>query len=155
MPKRILLVTCLVCWLAGCDALVPDEPVPFTHVERVNALRVQINGTTMIRDRWDWEAFWQRHGGALPAPAVDFERQTVLGVFYGGSLYGGCHSDVEVVEAVRRDGDALEVRVGPLPDLGICRQVVYPLDIVVVDVPAREVRTAHFKGRVPSPFRPY
>ena len=149
MPKQVLFVLSLVMAAAGCDMLVPNEPVSYTDLDEVAALRVQINGTTVIRDRWEWDRFWQQHGGGADAPDVDFERQVVLGVFYGGSLHAGCHSEVDVVAAVRHEGDALEILVGPLPDLGPCRAVVYPLDIVVAEVPAWDIRTVRFTGRVP------
>ena len=106
-----------------------------------------VNGTTVIRDQSRLESFARYPGGDLaPVPEVDFDRQLVVGVFYGGSLHGGCGGDVEVVEAVRSEGDALVVEVGPLPDLGPCRAIVYPAEMVVVDAKSWDVR---FVGEVP------
>ena len=151
MLKWTLLVSCVALWLTGCDVFFSDEPVPYADLDEVAVLQVQIDGTTVIRSRSEWDMFWQqhKHSGGPSAPEVDFERQVVLGVFYGGSLHAGCRSEVDVVAAVRRDGDALEVLVGPLPDLGPCRAVMHPLDVVVADVPAWEARTVRFIGRVP------
>ena len=149
MSKVCLPVLAATLALAGCDASAPDGPVPFADVEEAGALRVQVTGTTVIKGRSDWAQFWDRHGGPDPVPAVDFDRQFVVGVFYGGSLRAGCRSEVDVVEAVERDGDAVRVRVGPLPDLGPCRAVVYPADVVVVDVSASEPVEVRFTGEVP------
>ena len=154
-----LLPLAAVLALAGCDALSSDEPVAYADVERAEALRVQVTGTTVtvIRDRSSWERFWSGHvgtagpdGAGIAAPEVDFERQTVVGVFYGGSLHAGCGSSVDVVRSAREESGAVEVEVGPLPDLGPCRAVVYPLDLVVLDVPPSEALDVRFVGAVPT-----
>ena len=132
--------------LAGCDAFSLDEPVPFERLALPTSA-VFVNGTTVIRDQTRLESFARYQGGDLaPVPEVDFERQLVVGVFYGGSFHAGCSGDVEVVEAVRLEGDRLVVEIGPLPDLGPCRAVVYPAEMVVVDAESFDVR---FAGEVP------
>ena len=149
MPKTFLCITLVALTLAGCDALSSDEAVSFSKAEQTEALRVQVTGTTVLRDRSEWTSFWERHGGSGPAPAVDFDQQLVVGVFYGGSPRAGCQSAVNVVGSVLRDGNTVRVQIKPLPDLGSCRAVVYPLDVVVVDVPASEALAVRFEGRVP------
>lgn len=139
--------------LVGCGFLSSSEssgePVSFSNVERVENLRVRISGTTVIRSRFDWERFWKKHGGDVPVPTADFNRQTVLGVFYGGSLHGGCRSRVHVIREVRQEGETLSVDVGKLPDLGPCRMVVHPIDLVAVDVDPSQALDVDFKGQVP------
>jgi hypothetical protein len=135
--------------LAGCDVFYGGEAVPFSRVERIDHLRVQVSGTTVIRDQSSWEAFWQQHGEKTPAPSVDFQRETVFGVFYGGAFHSGCRSAVEVIRDVNRSGGTVEIRIGPLPDLGPCDAVVYPLDVVVADVPPSQVLDVRFRGHLP------
>jgi hypothetical protein len=146
MPKSFSLATVALLALAGCDAVSPGGSVGFAQLD-LPAQPVLINGTTVIRDQTTLESFargWD--GNVVPLPTVDFERQMVVGVFYGGSFHGGCSSQVDVVETVRHDGDALVVSVGALPDLGICQAVVYPADMVVVDAVSPKVR---FVGKLP------
>ena len=134
--------------LVGCDLLSSSDsgkPVSFSHVERMENLRVRISGTTVIRSRSDWERFWKKHEGEVPVPTVNFDRQTVLGVFYGGSFHVGCRSRVDVIRDVRRDGETLSVDVGKLPDLGPCRGV---RNVVAVDIAPSQALDVDFKGHV-------
>lgn len=138
--------------LTGCDLLSSSEsgdPVSFSNVERVENLRVRISGTTVIRSRSDWKTFWMKHEGDVPIPTVDFNRQIVVGVFYGGSLHGGCRSRVDVIRDVHQEGEILSVEVGKLPDLGPCRMIVYPIDVVTVNVSPSKALDVNFKGKVP------
>lgn len=151
---------CLFCYallfaslLVGCDLISSSEfsgePVSFSNVERGENLRVRISGTTVIRSGADWKTFWKKHGGEGSVPTVDFNRQTVLGIFYGGSLHGGCRSRVDVIREVRQEGETLSVDVGKLPDLGPCRMVVYPIDVVAVEVAPSQALEVDFRGQVP------
>jgi hypothetical protein len=138
--------------LVGCDLLSSSdsgEPVSFSNVERGENLRVRISGTTVIRSRADWKTFWKKHGGEGPLPAVDFDHQTVLGVFYGGSFHAGCRSRVDVIREVRQEGETLSVDVRKLPDLGPCRMVVHPIEVVAVEVPPSQALDVGFRGQVP------
>ena len=53
----------------------------------------------------------------------------LIGVQWGGG-YSGCSSLVEAIESIGIHDQRIEVRVGPLPDLGECLAVVYPIQIV-------------------------
>lgn len=152
MNKLLAVVLLAALGILGCDASSAGDAVPFSKVEEAERLTVRISGTTVLRTADEWAEFWKRHETTIPArsaPAVDFERQTVIGVFYGGSLYSGCHSQVEVIQEVEQVGRWLEVSVSALPDLGVCRAIVHPLDIVVVDIPPAQALDVRFKGQVP------
>lgn len=145
MLRVALLLAALA--LAGCDAFESSEPVAFARVA-LPASPMLVNGTTVIRDEYRLDAFTRREDGSrITVPDIDFDRQMVVGVFYGGSFHAGCRADVETIETVHVQGDALVVEVGPLPDLGPCRGVVYPAEMVVVDARADDVR---FVGAVPQ-----
>jgi len=145
MPKALLTGAVLLL-LAGCDAFSSGTQVSFSRLA-LPASPVLVNGTTVIRNPSQLESFARRQDGELATVSeVDFTRQLVVGVFYGGSFHGGCGGDVDVVEAVRTDGDALVVQIGPLPDLGPCRAIVHPAEMVVIDATAGRVR---FVGEVP------
>jgi len=145
--KALPLAVLALLALAGCDVFSSDDSVPFERLA-LPAHPVHVNGTTVIREQWRLETFARGTSGEMvPLPDVDFERQLVVGVFYGGSLHYGCGGPIEVVRAVRASGDALVVEIGPLPDLGPCRGNVYPAEMVVVDAASRDVR---FVGDVPG-----
>lgn len=147
MTKVSVLALTAALAFVGCDALSSDEPIPFARLD-LPASPVFVSGTTVIRDQSRLEAFARRQvGDPVPIPEVDFERHLVVGVFYGGSFHAGCSGDVEVIEAIRDEGDALVVEIGPLPDLGPCRAVVHPAEMVVVDAQASAVQ---FVGKVPK-----
>ena len=145
-PMSRVVLTALVV-LAGCDAFASGEPVAFTTLTAPME-RVAVNGTTVLRDPQALAAFVREtpNEGPVSFPDVDFERQIVLGVFYGGSFHAGCTGAVEVIESVQQERDELVVRIGPLPDLGPCRAVVYPSQLVVVDATSPKVR---FEGPLP------
>ncbi len=142
--------------LVGCDGFDAPAPVPFDALALRAALDVPVTGTTVIRDERTWTRFWAAHnqgfdanGQPLSAPAVDFTRQTVVGAFYGGSFHAGCNSAVDLVETVREVGGTVEVQLGRLPSLGVCRAVVHPIDLVVIDVPPSETFDLRFTGHLP------
>ncbi|PAP78411.1 hypothetical protein BSZ37_19275 [Rubrivirga marina] len=145
MPNVVLLLAALA--FAGCDVFESSEPVAFTRIA-LPARPVLVNGTTVVRGDYQLSAFTRSVNDSLiSVPTIDFDRQTVLGVFYGGSFHAGCRGNVETIEGIRLAGDALIVEVGPLPDLGPCRAIVYPSDMVVVNARATSVR---FVGAVPQ-----
>ena len=83
------------------------------------------------------------------APDVDFTRQVVIGVFYGGDVHAGCTHDVDVIRRAALDGRTLRVALASVPDLGPCRMVADPLDIAVVDVAPKAFVGVRFTGPLP------
>ncbi len=140
---------CVAALLTGCDFGSPDRILPLELVEETEAVRVQVTGTTVIRSASEWEAFWIGNGGPSPVPPVDFERQFVAGVFYGGTQRTGCENRVSLIESAFQFGREVEVRLKPLPDLGPCRAVVYPIDLVAFNAPVEGDYSVSFKGAVP------
>jgi hypothetical protein len=63
----------------------------------------------------EWQALWRRHAPGRPAPAVDFSKHMVIGVFLGSRSSGGYQ--VQITN-VRSEGDTMivqwsESRPGP------------------------------------------
>jgi hypothetical protein len=148
--------------LAGCDQLGTEQeetfvvaPVAFTNFEDVESLTRGNTGVAVLRDQAALDEFFEDHSpedDPAAAPAFDFDRQMLLAVFWGTG-YSGCANRVEAIETVLLrtffDGrnPQLEVRVGPLPDLGPCDAEVFPIQIVAVE-PNDE--TVLFGGDVPD-----
>ena len=119
--------------------------MPFSKLDL--APQILNAGTTVIKVQGGWESFWRQHGGVVPTTPVDFDRQLVLGVFY--SQRAGCTFEVDMIKEVRQARGLLTAEVGPLPDLGLCRMVVFPIDVVIVEVGPSAVSKVRFAGRVP------
>ena len=131
MPKVLALSVLALLVATGCDTLSADAPVEFDRLSAPPAIRFA--GTAVFRDPAAWEAFWQQNGGDGQAPDVDFDSQTVVGVFYGGQ--SGCDpaTAVGMIESADSDGAAATVKLRPLPNLGPCDRFFYPAEFVAVD----------------------
>jgi hypothetical protein len=90
MNRRRCLFLCLpaMAGLPGCG-VGGDEPTPLDlmHVPS-DSLGPVAAGTRVFRNIADWTAFWNAHPypnplGVVTAPAVDFGRHAVAGVFAG------------------------------------------------------------------------
>lgn len=123
---------------------VRAEPVAFENLREASNLRVRKSGTAVFKNAASWESFW--HSSLPPILAIDFKKQILIAVFWGGEPHSGCGDYVEAVESVSREGDRIRVHVGRLPSLGPCRVVVYPLQIIRID---RSDLPVIFTGEVP------
>ena len=52
-------------------------------VERGGQSRIAVPRQVTARTEAEWTALWREHAPGRPAPAVDFSREMVLGVFLG------------------------------------------------------------------------
>jgi hypothetical protein len=94
-----------------------DAPVEFVKVEgRALAFSTLDQGTrsgigearnVVVKDRGQWAALWAEHAGAqAEVPAVDFDRQMVIGVFLGRQR-DGCFSTT--ISSVSLSGSKISV----------------------------------------------
>ena len=148
--------------LAGCDQLGTEReetfvvaPVAFTSFEDVESLTRGNAGVAVLRDQAGLDRFFVVHSpeeDPATAPAFDFGQQMLLAVYWD-SGYTGCANRVEAIETVLLrtyfDGRSpqLEVRVGPLPDLGPCDAEVFPIQMIAVE---RNDETVLFGGDLPD-----
>lgn len=139
-----------------CGGLVIDEPaqeLAYESFEEAQHFAVLEPGVQVIRSEAVWTALWEETGNLYddsgekaPAPDVDFSQHMIIAIFWGDG-YSGCSSGVEAVEAVWLRDNEIEVRVGPLPDLGPCDALVYPVQMLRV---AASNRSVIFRGEVPG-----
>ena len=149
-----------VAGLGGCDLTQdesgpPGEPVSYDWVTRGYGTRVYEAQTRVFRDSLTWVQFWDEHVNlydqnheAYPAPSVDFDRRIIIGVYWG-HFYSGCQTinRIEAIEGIYDAGNRIVVDVGPVPDLGACRLLVYPTQVVSIPRPDKPVE---FTGKVPE-----
>ncbi len=146
---RVCLFLALCVLLPACDFFWDHgDAIPFRNVEEAGHLNVEQPGTAVFNDADSWEAFWYEHVTASPTPLpppIDFARRTAVGVFWDAQ--SGCDRRVEAVERVSRSAPhAVEVEVGPLPDLGPCDAIVQPVQVITF----RKAQHVGFVGIVPQ-----
>ena len=117
---------------------IGTEPVQleFSDMASMGYFRVEQAGTAVFRSQTEWNAFVHVHLNQITAipillPKADFDKQMVIGVFWGGG-FSGCANVSRSIESVRIVNNAVVVQVGPLKDLGECAVPVTPLHIVKI-----------------------
>jgi hypothetical protein len=90
----------------------------------------------VIRSQAEWDALWKRHvsieTNPPPPPAIDFNKQIVIGVFLGEKPTGGY--DVEIIRTEQSDS-ALVIHYrekSPLPGSIVIQAVTQPFHIIQV-----------------------
>jgi hypothetical protein len=69
--------------------LLIQAALSFTTVARGTASAIDEPREVVIRTPEEWTAVWRQHGASGPAPAVDFSKLMVVGVFLGSRATGG------------------------------------------------------------------
>lgn len=87
--------------------MLMPQPLPMTTVAKGEMSAIDEARDVVVRDAAGWKKLWVQHDWNNPAPAVDFSKHTVVGVFLGTRQTAGFL--VEITR-VSRDGDALIVR---------------------------------------------
>ena len=70
----------------------------------------------------------------------------LIGVFWGLG-FSGCTDETQSIESIRSSFASIEVRIGPLGDLGACAAIVSPRQIVRL---ASATQPVVFTGLVPG-----
>ena len=135
------------------DQLGEPSVVVFENLDGAEGFVQVTPGTEVIHDEAAWTALWEAtwsitngDGIKTAPPAVDFGRKMVIGVFWGDG-FSGCSNGVEAIETIVQREDEIVVVVGPLPDLGLCDALVYPVQMVQMD---RSGLPVMFEGTVPG-----
>jgi len=115
--------------------------------------RVSTPGVYVFRDQDSWSSFGDEYwigddnwGMNIPLPEVDFENETVIGVFWGSRSHG-CYHWVNCIEAVFIKRNIVEVHIAPLPELGECAMPVWPMQVIKLE---RHDLPVEFHGHVPG-----
>ena len=157
-----LLVALSVLMVLGGCGLFQDEPagppgesISYEWVERGHGVQVHEAQTQVFRDNLTWAQFWdeyvtlrdQNHE-LYPPPSVDFDRRIIIGVYWG-YFYTGCRAidRIEAIEGIYDTGDRIVVDIGSVPDLGVCRTMVLPTQVVSIPLTDKPVE---FTGKVPE-----
>jgi hypothetical protein len=82
-------------------------PVVLTNIDKGAQSNIDEGRQVSVRTEQEWTRLWQQHKPDRSRPAVDFSKETVLGVFMGSRPTAGFA--VEILSAADADG-ALTVR---------------------------------------------
>jgi hypothetical protein len=139
--------------LVSCrhDPGVPEpvsQELAYETMLWADPLKVTDTMTAVFRTNEAWTKFLAEHWQRLAPspPAVDFGRYMLVGLFWGWHSHG-CDDLVEVVERVVSDEQNITIEVGQLPELGPCRRIATPLQVIRLDTSDLPVR---FTGHPPG-----
>ncbi len=152
MKLLFALLVGVTVW-TSCQFISHDapEPIDFKTLNETPPPRMGV-GTLVIRDTTAWNDAWSALMDRMmtirpqPAPPVDFSRWTLAAIFWPET--SGCFSAVEAVREVVRRYGRVEIRVGPLPDLGPCDAVQSPYQVIVFEKNGLPIL---FTGQSPRP----
>lgn len=110
------------------------------------------SGIRIFTDNEAWLEFHDRYWnlydntGKTDPPEVDFENETVIGVFWGARPQG-CYNWVNCLNVIYVNGNFMQIYIAPLPDLGWCDVIVHPLQVIKVRMTDIHVE---FTGNLPG-----
>jgi hypothetical protein len=125
---------------AALAVMMLQATAPMRTVARGDQSFIESERQVVARTAAEWSAVWRQHDPDRPVPAVDFAKETVVGVFLGSRNTAGF--SVEVVSATSEQG-ALVVRYrqnSPPPDAITAQVVTMPFHLVAIPKTAGDVK---------------
>jgi PrcB C-terminal len=110
-----------------------DPGLPLTTVARGTLTSIDEPLQVIVRAEAEWQRLWARHGSGAPAPAVDFTKRMVVGVFLCTRPTAGYA--VEIVGIIEAP-DGLVVTYAetkPAPDRVVAQIITAPFHLVSCD----------------------
>lgn len=130
------------------------ESLSFTMIATGTSSGVREAANLIIRDAADWTVWWRRHVGASmrQRPAVDFDREMVIGIFAGESRIP---RRVSIVRIVPEAGSLVvwyrQADTRPLPD---GEGVAPSAPFVIVRLPRSSLPVRFALVKTPQVVRP-
>lgn len=145
-----LAIACIL--LAIPEIAWTNDPVAFTTLALGDQSGIRVQMRVVVRTQTEWQALWQKHTAGLPRPlarpAIDFSRETIIGIFAGEVA---SPTRVAVAKIVQQEKQLVVVyRVGELqpgpPELD--GRMITPFQIVRLPRSALPVVFIHVKNPV-------
>ena len=105
------------------------QVVPFSSVASGTSSQIDEPREVVVRTQGDWQAFWRTHS-TQPAPAVDFSKSIVAGIFLGMRPSGGYGV---MIRTVRRTGAVAVVEYissGPDKNQMVVQMLTSPFHLI-------------------------
>ena len=97
-----------------------------------------------VRSAAEWGALWTENGASAPLPAVDFSRETVVGVFLGTPRSAGY--GVQIVRAVGNGGALIVEYVETAPSRDIINAQILTAPYHLAAIPKHDGEVAFKKA---------
>jgi len=108
-------------------------PMPMTTIARGGVSGVMQPRQVVIRAADDWDTLWRQHAGAdAQVPAVDFDREMVVGVFLGARNTGGYAVEITGVEEAAGKVVVHYTETTPGRDTMLAQVITSPFHLVKV-----------------------
>ena len=107
---------------------------PLATIARGDSSAIDTKREVIVRTPSEWSSLWKAHAPSQSAPAVDFARQTVVGVFLGNRPTSGY--SVEVLAARADNGVVVVEWAETRPDPGDITAQVVTAPFHLVSMPA-------------------
>ena len=114
--------------LALLQAVVP----PVRSLDRGGQSEIEVQRQVTVRDRDEWASLWRAHAPRRPAPAVDFSREMVVGVFMGTRPTAGFAVDIVGYRDSGNDVIVIYRETTPSRDTITAQVIVSPYHLVVI-----------------------
>ena len=101
-------------------------------IEKGDQSNIEDSRQVVVRTDAEWTRLWQQHSPDRPKPAVDFSKETIVGVFMGSRPNAGFST---AIISATEGGGALIVRYAesaPKPGLLSAQVLTFPYHIVAI-----------------------
>ena len=122
-------------------ALAQTPPTPSVRtIERGAMSFIDVPRQVTARTAAEWTAAWRVHAGERPAPAVDFTKEMVVGVFLGSRRTSGF--SVEIVRTHDENGALIVeyVESQPSPRTVTAQVITMPYHLAAIPQRAGDVK---------------
>jgi hypothetical protein len=114
--------------LALMQAVVP----PVRSLDQGGQSEIEMQRQVTVRDRDGWASLWRAHAPRRPAPAVDFSREMVVGVFMGTRPTAGFAVEIVGYRESGNDVIVLYRETVPSRDTITAQVIVSPYHLAVI-----------------------
>jgi hypothetical protein len=114
--------------LALLQAVVP----PVRSLDQGSQSEIEVERQVTVRNRDEWASLWRAHAPRRPAPAVDFSRDMVVGVFLGSRPTAGFAVEIAGYRDSGNDVVVLYREMAPSRDTITAQVIVSPYHLVVI-----------------------
>lgn len=132
---RVAMMTVLCFGCSGKNATVSFQPLTVT-----GSLQCPNGAGLLFQDAIAWQRFWLQYcktfdgsGALAPAPVVDFDKQTVVGIFIGQRPSGGYGVTIKDIKKTKSGLQVSIVEHKPNPGDIVITMITYPYALVTIE----------------------
>jgi PrcB C-terminal len=130
--SRIVLGAFVSSWLIlMATPMAAQTPGPRT-IEKGDQSNIEDAKQVVVRTEAEWARLWQQHAPGRPRPAIDFSKDTVIGVFMGSRPNAGFST---AVVSAMEGGGALVIRyteTRPAPGAITAQVITFPYHLAAI-----------------------